>query len=681
MISDYILKEIFGFKIDHNSESSDLLSEIIKCFTLYLSSETSEYHQFISVLGGGHEDFKLMWLPAHCCVLLIVKNVPRSVISLQLIVLDEWTHDVRSDVATGRELIAASEHYCSVSVGEIAFSLHDTFMREFTKAMDAPKKKKNILKVLYDTFRILDSSYAPPKMTSELFSCSTEINARGVSWCLVRAVVGALIKNYPHLSSGVEENAYSSYKILILDFYIWILESYSPCSASVNIIDLTMSILSYICKEISMLAESDCIVTQYEERCRFIRSRLEIDARRSDSKMNWDLQKIMSSACSMETRISERGWVDFKVNLPQPAATLQTTAQNFTDCSKKINENLCALLSIPDWDTCTTEEMNEWIQGIDKKIQCRLIVETEGRQLVLSFVHKWLFKKLEKIDSLDSLLSVQRLKDLLDLYRSHCLSFTALLEAKSIICVELRSMEMLSTWIIFCFIHTCVKKLYPIIESYDVPLSSRDLRHLSLADKSAVDAALTVCAYIDRYTTSNNRLFSLSNQTPTMKLARMYSEGDILIEEIWSREQKAASEKQDAHWRRVRRLQAEADELRSSIRALNARLCDLHIDKSRILATHGNWHVRSTDSDIDFVQKKISRVSKELAEAECPLSVVHQSLPKDRGVAMIILFFLYMPDDLRTYSTLCLIAQQMLLPLRTSFSTEQGMSILCDKTD
>ena len=681
MISDYLLKEIFGFKIDHNSETSDLLSEIIEYFTLYLSTQTSEYHQLLTVLGGGNEDFRLKWLPAHCCVLLIVKNVPRSVISLQLIILDEWTHDVRSDLATGREVIATSKHYCSVSVGEISFSLHDTFMWEFTEAIDMPANKKNVLQILYDTFKILDPSYVPPIMIRELFSCSTEINARGVSWCLVRAVVGALIKNYPHLFSGGEESAYSSHKILILDFYMWILESYDPCSASVNTIDLTMSILSYICKEISMLAESDCIVTEYEERCGFVRSRLESDARRSDSKMNWDLQKIMSSACSMGTRISERGWVDLKVKLPQPAATLQTTAESLTDCCKKINENLGALLSIPDRDNCTTEEMNEWIQGIDKKIQFGLIVETEGRQLVLSSVHKWLFKKLEKIDSLDSLLSVQRLKDLLDLYRSHCLSFTALLEAKSIICVELRSMEMLSTWIIFCFIHTCVKKLYPIIESYDVPLSSRDLRHLSLADKSAVDAALTVCAYIDRYTTSNNRLFSLSNQTPTMKLARMYSEGNILIEEIWSREQKAASEKQDAHWRRVQSLQAEAKKLRRKIIDLNAELCVLNSEKSRMKTNHSRYYSSKHDERIDDVEQKISRESKALTQAERPLPVVHQSLPKDKSVAMIILFFLYMPDELRTYSALCLIAQQMLLPLHSSFSTQEGMSAFYDATD
>ena len=681
MIPDYLLRELFGLKTNCGGKSCDLLSEIIKSFTLYLSSQTSEYHQLSSIISGENENFRLKWLPEHCCVLLMVNNVPRSVVSLQLIVLDEWTHDVRSDVATGRELIATSEHYCSVSVGEISFSLYDTFMEEFNARILAAKKKMNVLRVLYDTFKQLDPSHVPPKMISEFFSCSIEMDTRGVSWCLVRAVIGALVMNYPHLCSGGEESAHSSFKMLTLDFYIWILESYSPCSASVETIDLTMSVLSYICKEISMLAHSDCIVGKFEERCRLIRSRLESDACRSDSKMNWDLQEIMSSTCRKETRISEGGWANFTVKLPQPTATLLTIAESLTDCSKRINENLCALLSIPDRATCTTEEMIAWIQGIDKEIQCRLILETEGRQLVLSSVHKWLFKKLENIGSLDSLISVQRLKDLLDQYRSHSLSLTALLKAKSIICIELRSMEVLSTWIIFCFIHTCAKRLYPIIESYDVPLKSKDLRHLSLADKAAVDAALAVCAYIDRYTSSKNCLFSLSNQTPTMQLARMYSEGSILIGGIWSREQKAASEKQDAHWGQVRRLQAKAVELRSQIITLKVDLRDLIRGKSEMEEGSGRYNCRYNDNEIEFVERVISQRSRALAEAERPLPLVHQSLPKDKGVAMIILFFLYMPDELHTYSTLCLIAQQMLLPLRASFSSQEGMSMFYEATD
>ena len=376
MILDHLLKEMFGWKVDHRTKSSDSLRKIIKWFTFYLSTDTSKYHRLSSILNDNNEDIELTWLQEYRCVLFTVKNIPRSVVSIQLIVLDEWSHVVRSDVATGREVIATSEHNCSVSVGEISSSLYDSFMKTFNAAIRVPEKEQNVLKVLYDTFERLDPSYIPPKITSQVFSCSTKMHTRGVSWCLIKAVVRELVESYPHLSSGSEDSVYSSCKILIVDFYIWILESYSPCSASVNAIDLTMSVLSYICKEISMLAGSDyiCIVSKYEERCRLIRSRLESVVRRSDSKINLDLRDIMSSTCRKETRISEGGWADFKVKLPQPTAILLTIAESLTDCSKRINENLCALLSIPDRATCTTEEMIAWIQGIDKEIQCRMIL-------------------------------------------------------------------------------------------------------------------------------------------------------------------------------------------------------------------------------------------------------------------------------------------------------------------
>jgi hypothetical protein len=41
---------------------------------------------------------------------------------------------------------------------------------------------------------------------------------------------------------------------------------------------------------------------------------------------------------------------------------------------------------------------------------------------------------------------------------------------------------------------------------------------------------------------------------------------------------------------------------------------------------------------------------------------VHQALPTDEGAAMIMLFFCYMPEYLRTLARLTIMAQQMLLP-------------------
>ena len=675
-MSDSILREIFGLKLHQTIKSPELIRAIIDFFNLYLSAGDSEYHQFSSILAGKSSDFMVKWLPESGCALLSVKNESRSVISLQLIILDGWICNIRSDVMAGRQIISDSNHYRLIWAGEIPCPLYDSFMTAFCNIIQA-KKDRNILNALYSASNVIHASFGPTSADTLSFCAPIGVNSRSISWCLVKAVVGVLISSYPYLTSNTEDSDYSSCIKLMINFYLWILAEKMDKLDHITVdrIDLTMRIISCICNNCSLLAESDCIVSQYEARCKGIRQRLEDDA--TITKEKWNLQKIAPAGDREDTGVSELGWANFDLNLPLPIVCSTANADFLSRCRERINQNLCTLNSVPD-NTCAIEVMISWTQNIDESIKNRLIVESEGRQLAILSIQHWLYKRLEIIDDVNSKVSIQALKSLWDLYSSQCFSLTALLKAKDSISVELRSNEMLSTWIIFCLSHASVKIIYPIIASYGVPIRWSDLRHLSLGSKTAVDAALAVSTYLERYSFPNNAIFSLSIQDPTTNMALQFSRESAIIQKKWKQEEEAADTVQKKHWNQVRKLQAEAAELRILIAKCNVKLSDLLRKSSEMEILHPAYGYTHLSLEIQSARAKLSKLSGELAAAERPLPVIFQPLPKDEKTAMVILFFIYMPVELRIFSTICVVAQQMLLPQSPSTATQEGMQIVHD---
>ena len=219
---DSILREIFGLKIHQTIKSPELMRAVIDFFNLYLSAGDSEYHQLSPILMGKSSDFMVKWLPEYGCALLSIKNESRSVISLQLVVLDGWICNIRSDVMTGRELTDTSKNYRLIWVGEISYPLYDAFMAAFCGMILF--KEQNILSALHRARNKIDASIGQPSAEVQSYSTSIGANSRSVSWCLVMAVVGVLISNYPHLTSSTEDNDYCYCKKMMIHFYLWILE-------------------------------------------------------------------------------------------------------------------------------------------------------------------------------------------------------------------------------------------------------------------------------------------------------------------------------------------------------------------------------------------------------------------------------------------------------------------------
>ena len=173
----------------------------------------------------------------------------------------------------------------------------------------------------------------------------------------------------------------------------------------------------------------------------------------------------------------------------------------------------------------------------------------------------------------------------------------------------------------------------------------------------------------------------MSAEDRTFDMAVEFALADTSIMAKWKVEKETAARKQADNWTTIRRRQAEAAELRVDIITLGSELYPLKAELAKYEYSNGieGNTVVSTKHISDSINSKewmIRHKTSSLRIAEEPLPAIIQPLPKGETAAMRILFFLYMPDVVRSFSTMCVVAQQMLLPSEAFTHTSEGESHL-----
>ena len=173
----------------------------------------------------------------------------------------------------------------------------------------------------------------------------------------------------------------------------------------------------------------------------------------------------------------------------------------------------------------------------------------------------------------------------------------------------------------------------------------------------------------------------MSAEDRTFDMAVEFALDDTSIMAKWNTEKETAARKQADNWTTIRRRQAEAEEFRVDIRKIQRELAPLRAELAQY--THSNQIAGSTvvstthiSDSINSKEWMIRHKTSSLRSAEEPLPAIIQPLPKGETAAMRILFFLYMPDVVRSFSTMCVVAQQMLLPFPAFIHTSEGKSRL-----
>ena len=134
--------------------------------------------------------------------------------------------------------------------------------------------------------------------------------------------------------------------------------------------------------------------------------------------------------------------------------------------------------------------------------------------------------------------------------------------------VELRSREVLVGWAAYCAMHAACRRRHPDLQSFGVALDWRALRLLVLSDRSAVDAALGVAAYLQQHSREGRAVFSLQGGgAATFQLAEQFARGadGSWLRQIWLQEVAAAEARKQAHWGEVQSKQRLAAQLRAQL--------------------------------------------------------------------------------------------------------------------
>ena len=300
-------------------------------------------------------------------------------------------------------------------------------------------------------------------------------------------------------------------------------------------------------------------------------------------------------------------------------------------------------------------------------------------QLALRSLEEELFRRAaEGIDR--HTIAISEMGDLVeavDMYREMLSSLMGTLSednAMPMLSVEMRSRELLVVWVAFCLVHASMGE--DILENpkYGVALRGDDLRHLTLSDKLATDAALGVAAYLKKWGRHRpgGEVFSLrDNGSATFQMATEYSAGNAKLQGCLTRELRDAKARVDAHWAEVQRKQALARTLRASL--ANAR-AEVSRCKAEQEAAYGSylscpWDTNASrrhetaHSSLSSAASKVLALERELQAAEQSPPAVIQPLPENTARAQCTLFFLHMPSHFRHLSRLSFLGQQLLLPM------------------
>ena len=229
--------------------------------------------------------------------------------------------------------------------------------------------------------------------------------------------------------------------------------------------------------------------------------------------------------------------------------------------------------------------------------------------------------------------------------------------------VELLSKEMLVMWIGFALVHKTLKQQHPILGNYGVPLNWKSVSHLVLSRKIAQEASLEVSAYIKRNSKRQSKLFDLSgNQKDTLQFALDYASQSPALIQIWKSENIAADGRERDQWQKILNKKKEVERLEYELRTQKKEKQNLESRrKSSIVFSISE--LNELKLKINKQDCEIIKTENSLKEAMTPPDPVFQPLPREKNLALKILFFLHMPSEMKILSRMTISAQQILCPV------------------
>lgn len=611
---------------------------------------------------------------------------------------------------------AGTDGAVSLYLGKVALERFDDFCtladKLLAKAMARRGNKRSaaendqgnqktpalIQAVLSDALEKLDAKEEPEESSAPPRGGFTDVGlhtggcARNTGWPLVQAVMQVLLEE--------QDRGHRLHRLTVALLRLWIAERQlavlRPETATSERVDVCMQMMAAAATAGAELADDGLDMALFEARCITIRFVYLITVRWPISPQQHALKAETNppTSCARSADIrditDERAFAHAekfalppvnnadihcrnpKLTLPKP--TMPAFGADSLDAARKRAADNLGWLPEPLKQGATWTEAEAWLQL--PKLQAASV---EASTLLLANVHRLACASAEALASSGSTSEdVAAIERVVDTYRRVMRKLQTM--QKALLCAELRSQELLVTWVAFCVIHKATAHAHPQLLKYGVPLDADCLRHLVLSQKPAVDAALCVAAYLRAHATASP-VFSLLDKDTTFELAREFARGSHDMCAAWKLEQAQAQERREQHWNAVtaklRLLQRLDAELRSLERQRDSAARSFSATKRPSKHTTHEEDRRRDElkTKLDLTVSSILSKKSEIETAEKPPSAIFQPLPADESSAMPIIFFVMMPPHFQLLSRMSFTAQQLLLPEASSIKLPDGQEI------
>ena len=245
--------------------------------------------------------------------------------------------------------------------------------------------------------------------------------------------------------------------------------------------------------------------------------------------------------------------------------------------------------------------------------------------------------------------------------------------------VDLRSRELLATWVALCLVHRATCAAHPLLQEYGVGVRWQDLRHLVLSDCAACEALRGVAAYLRQHTREGRAVFTLRDGgKATFAQAAAFGQRSPELQRIWREEQATAARRKEAHWAEVWRKQTLAAQLRAELEEKKSAEAAAERARQEAYGIYDSSRVNRQRRSLCDTVLHNARLARSRTEArlaatlESPEPVI-QPLPQGQATAAQWLFFLYMPDLFR-WGAVAFDGQQATPKAPTTFTMRHEIS-------
>lgn len=418
------------------------------------------------------------------------------------------------------------------------------------------------------------------------------------------------------------------FALMMAEFDLWILDSLLKQLAvlavvSRDLINVFMVILRSACCKVSQLAQCEVAVdvTDLEKRCAQIRSGIDgvvrLQSERSATSFYFpDMEGDLPTVRDLRIQLS----VTDRLDASRPA-------EDFGAIQSRAYKNLAGIPLLSD--EATVAQLLGYVNSLHGSSSA------ESRLLLLSTVEREMRRYSQAFDQEHGADALTQLEAILAAYSACLVAYTQSLPVNSELPVALRSKELLVTWIVYCLVHSANKRVHTVMAGFGVALRAEDLRHLVLADRADLKAALSVHSYLRAECTSR-ALFSQRCPLVSFQFAEQFAYKNQRMCAMWTTEQITAAHRKTRHWNEVLTKQAQAKVHRAAIATLAAEISSFKYTAMPCVGdrTHKQRVLRQREEDtMDEMSSRLRSLNSALAATLVAPAPVIQPLPEDQSLA------------------------------------------------